>query len=412
MKKFALALCLVMAFGSVASAAPVTYGTTSTVTVEGRTTWVNGNPTTTRPAWSNSDIAVTAKASGTGWSAEAALNYEEDLKLNSFKYNAKDGKFDLTFWGGRDLADKGTPFSYVFSPKAGGSWKARGIYDIVTVDFNGNAWAFVEKPLDQITLGGAYHNTFLGTQIIDGYAKATIGKANVTGEAAYRLLTPAQSYNTKLGIKADVAATDSVQIYGEAQTHAKNWGDYNKLYGKVTYKPASVWGAATVATSNVSNDATWRRNITLEAGQEKDFTKFYGSIAQVANKASEEQSKTLTFIATYRGGKDVAYDWLFDVNTSGKPKYYQNKAMAAQLSFVNSKGAAADANATNTITVKATSPIIANKAWIVGALQNVSDADAGKTIPVAGVVLGDASTTSNTKLDVDARYIADRKSVV
>lgn len=378
MKKFALAMCLVMAFGSAAYASNVSF-------IEGKvggyTTWTNGAQSAENTGFY--ELRLTGSASGDGWSVnmKTTNNFGSAAAgLDDWSATAKDGNLELKAWGkGVDLGAKATPFEWIKSTAAPEDFKIRAIYAPVTVDYesaDNSFWGFAEQKVSDLTLGGAVKRAAEANEtLVDGYAKAKVSTVDLTGEVAIKSTSAISSDNSRLGGKAVFPIVSGINGTVQYTTMAKNFGDESKLYLKAEQSKTNTIFAGEYWTSKYANG-----NDKIKAGVQA--------------------------IARYRASTEKSFD------DAVSPDYYMAlSGLTAQGWLKNEKDTTA--NGTTTLTLKAATPVIPGKAWVLAHLINISDNDGSKNVSfdlISGsVALGDATTKSNTEFNAWARWQATAK---
>jgi len=386
MKKLALALCLVLALGAAASAAKVDLGDSKIEVSQTWNSWANGSgaDTITPELWLNT------KVSGENWSVEGKLgNLVGALAAEEWIFKADDGTLNVAVWGdNKTNGDLKTPFAFVESDEkaVAGQWKARVKYAPVTVviesDTDADIFVFGEQAFGGATVGGAVKSkASKQDNVIDGYVKTTAAGVNLMGEVALNKTPTKSDKNSKLALQAQKKFADmGLTATAKYTAQAANWGDQNAIY--------------------------------LEGKQDSTgLMEILGSFEN-RTKASDSSSKGNTIAARIRIRGDAgnqAYDDQFATD-----KYFKNVAYGLWGRYEIKTTSDKDKSA-NTLDLRATTPVVPEKAWVLATLKYISDEDGSVSLKptaldsTALTLGGGAADKSSTEFNAYGRYLLTSK---
>lgn len=378
MKKLALVLCLVLAFGSVAHAVTPTFS--STITLSGSETWTDGKLTANgKPGAPKVQMSVAA--SGSGYNVKAAIGNTNAPALGKYSAALSDGKFIVNIWGnGESLNDKGTPFGKIKAAKAaaGANWRLRATYandTVVDLDNNnpGLVKAFTQRKLSNtLTVGGAIQKDLRDLKdnnyIVDAWAQTKVGTIDLSGEAA--LFKNWASTNmvdrSEFVVKGITDIGMGINATGQFDLKidpTKTNPYYNNTNITLKKSDLSLNGILTN-----TYDATYKTKVS--ATYDTGLNYLYAHHAWNLGNKSEH---AVNAIARTRGSNDQKWA---DVFKHAKNEYLKNKTYAAAVTglFTTATGGA-DANPEIKLTVDGTLCAVPSKVWLLGQFATTMDKD-------------------------------------
>jgi hypothetical protein len=379
MKKLALVLCLVLAFGSVAHAVTPTFS--STITLSGSETWTDGKISADGKPGTPA-VSMSVAASGSGYNVKAAIGNTNAPALGKYSAALSDGKFIVNIWGNAEtLNDKGTPFGKIKAAKesAAGNWRLRATYGDTVVDLDNNTRglvkAFTQRKLSNtLTVGGAIQKNLSdvkdGNYIVDAWAQTKVGTIDLSGEAA--LFKNAGS--TKMVDRSELVVkgvTDiGMGINATGQFDLKiDPTKTNPYYNNtnITLKKSDLNLSVNGILTNTYDD-TYKTKVS--ATYDTGLNYLY---AHHAWNLGNKYEHAVNAIARTRGSNDQGWA---DVFKHAKNEYLKNKTYAAAVTglYTTATGGA-DANPSINLTVDGTLCAVPSKVWLLGQFATTMDKD-------------------------------------
>lgn len=303
-------------------------------------------------------VLETEEKSHTNWDFSARLNSHTEkgdtlFSLERFKLEINDQYFTAWVWGKQNLTDKATYFDMIKAAKAGGNMSARVLIPVmdladITMDFRqkDNIRVFAEGSVEGFDVGLAYARTkWTNEDEIANVLVAQVGTEVPAGDFAI-----------------DVEAAAGITL-GEDLGFALGLGGETNLTEEL-----KVEASITTANEHWNGDNVDANNTVIAAGATYTEALFQvgGDIEHTFIKDADSKNE-ITLGAKYRMSEKVAYNRLFNTNTSNKPMWYENDAPAfgVDVKFVDFKF--------DNVEAKAAAPIVDNMVWAMATGKYLGD---------------------------------------